>query len=164
LFSACGNLATATGSPVEQGETQVPQTGTLAALKELFKVRRTVTASTILTPADIGRTIMVNNTGAPAIVITLPVIPGIPPSAAGVNDGVAALGEGAAICIVQCAAGAGGVSIVLPVPVRPPAAAADTFNVAQAGPVALGGINQWAIFVSDGSPTNPGDWMVIRGP
>lgn len=141
----------------------MPQTGTLAALKELFKVRRTVTGATTLTPADIGRTIMVNNTGAPAVVITLPVIPGIPPSASGVNDGTSALGEGAAICVVQCAAGAGGVSIVLPVPARPAGAVADTFNVAQAGPVALGGINQWAIFVSDGAGTNPGDWLVIRG-
>lgn len=142
----------------------MPQTGTLAALKELFKVRRTVTGATILTPADIGRTIMVNNTGAPQVVITLPVIPGIPPSAAGVNDGVAALGEGAAICVIQCAAGAGGVRVAFPVPVRPAGAVADTRNVGQAGPVDLTGINQWAIFVSDGTPTNPGDWMVIQGP
>lgn len=139
----------------------MPQSGTLAALKELFKARRTVTGDTVLTPADIGRTILVNTPGPGPTTITMPVIPGIPPSAVGVNDGVSALGEGAAICVVQ--AGLGPVNVVFPVPVRPPAAAADTFNVGQAGPVALAAQNQWSILVSDGSPTNPGDWLVIRG-
>jgi hypothetical protein len=148
----------------------MPQSGTLAALKELFKARRTVTGAGpfTLTPADIGRTILVDNDGGGgAVTVNMPVIPGIPPSAVGVNDGISALGNGAAICIVAVGAGAGDVEIEFPVPIRPaapPAAAvSDTFNVGQAGPVTLPGRNDWAILVSDGLKTNPGDWLVIQG-
>ena len=143
----------------------MPQTGTLAALKELFKSRRTVTGAGpfFLTPADIGRTILVGNVGAGPFVVNMPVIPGIPPSAPGVNDGVVAMGNGAAICIIFAGVGPGDVEITFPAPVRPPGAVVDTFNVGQAGPVTLTARNQWAILVSDGVATNPGDWLVIRG-
>lgn len=143
----------------------MPQTGTLAALKELFKARRTVTGAGPfnLTPADIGLTIMVNNVGPGPFIVNLPVIPGIPPTLPTANDGVSRMGNGAAICIVAAGAGPGQVDITFPVPVRPVGAVADTFNAGQAGPVSLTAQNQWAIFVSDGALTNPGDWLVIRG-
>lgn len=137
----------------------MPQPGTLAALKELFKARRTVTVATVLTPADIGRSVFVN--AAAPVNITMPVIPGIPPTVPTANDGVSALGEGAAFCIINATANA--VSIVFPTPIRPPAAADDTYNIGQAGPVVLAGQNNWAILVSDGAGTNPGDWLVIQG-
>ena len=148
----------------------MPQQGTLLALKELFKARRTVTGAGpfVLTPADIGRTILVVGDGSPGpFSVVMPVIPGIPPSAAGVNDGISRLGNGAAFCIVNVTAPPAIVDISFPVPIRPanpPAAAvADTFNNGQAGPVALGGPNSWAILVSDGSTANPGDYLVIQG-
>lgn len=137
----------------------MPQTGTLAALKELFKARRTVTGDTVLTPADIGRTILV--AAAAPTTITMPVIPGVPPTTPTANDGTSALGNGAAICILQ--ANANGVTIQFPAPALPVGAVADVKNGGQAGPVTLAGINEWAIFVSDGAPTNPGEWLVLEG-
>ncbi len=80
-----------------------------------------------------------------------------------INDGVVAMGNGAAICIIFAGVGPGDVEITFPAPVRPPGAVVDTFNVGQAGPVTLTARNQWAILVSDGVATNPGDWLVIRG-
>ncbi len=147
----------------------MPQTGTLAALKELFKSRRTATGPGpfIVTPADIGRTILVVGEAGPGpFTVIMPVIPGVPPSALGVNDGIGRLGNGAAFCIINASA-AGSVPITFPVPIRPAnppdPAVADTFNAGQAGPVTLGTQNNWAILVSDGSTTNPGDWLVIQG-
>ena len=143
----------------------MPKQGTLLALKELFKARRTVTGAGPfnLTPADIGRTILVNNVGPGPFVVNMPVIPGIPPSAPNVNDGVSAIGEGGAIAIVFAGAGPGQIDITFPTPIRPPGAADDTFNNGQAGPVSLTSQNDWAILVSDGSGTNPGDWLVLTG-
>lgn len=95
-----------------------------------------------------------------AVVITMPVIPGVPPTSLGANDGENSLGAGGSICIIQV--GTGSVSIVLPVPALPGGAAADTFNT-QAGPIALAVQNEWVLMVSDGGRTNPGNWDVIGG-
>lgn len=137
----------------------MPQTGTLAALKELFKARRTVTVATVLTPADIGRTIFVN--AAAPVIISMPVIPGIPPTAPAANDGTSALGGGAALCIVNASVNA--VTIQFPAPALPVGADADEFNIGQSGPIDLLSQHNWAILVSDGAPTNPGDWLVLLG-
>lgn len=123
----------------------MPLFGTLLALKELFKARRTITVDTALTPADIGRTILVNAGG---VTVTLPRISGD-----GVT-GTSALGEGAAICIVAVA---GTLTIVVPQPVP------DTFNVGDAFPVVLGDANAWCIFASDGGALRPADWLRLCG-
>lgn len=123
----------------------MPQLGTLLALKELFKARRTVTSGpVVLTPADIGYTILVAVPGGAAV--TLPRISGD-----GTN-GVSALGEGAAICIV---------AVIAPVAITVPAVLPDTFNVGQAFPHLLGNPNDWCIFASDGGDTSPADWLAL---
>ncbi len=121
----------------------MPALGTLLALKELFKSRRTVTVGpVVLTPADIGRTILVAVPGGTTV--TLPRISGD-----GIT-GTSALGAGAAICIVA----------ILPVvTVTSPAPTPDTFNVGQAFPDLLGGANDWCIYASDGGATRPSDWI-----
>lgn len=125
----------------------MPLLGTLLALKELFKARRTVTVGpVVLTPADIGRTILVNVGGGTTV--TLPRIPGDG------QTGTSALGEGAAICIVAIAPA---VTINVPAPVP------DTFNVGQAFPVVLADPNAWCIFASDGGAARPADWLRLCG-
>lgn len=124
------------------------QTGTLAALKELFSARRTVTVDTILTPADIGRTILVD-TSAGAVTITLPAITG--DGSAGING----IGSNGQICIVLAEASNG-------LTIASPGATPDTYNGGQAfPPAAFTTLNSFAIFVSDGAATAPGDWLAL---
>lgn len=126
----------------------MPALGTLLALKELFKARRTVTTGpVVLTPADIGKTILVNVAGGTTV--TLPRISGD-----GTN-GVSAIGAGAAICII---------AVQAVVAVAVPAGSPDTFNVGQAFPHNITTQNDWRIFVSDGGPTSPADWIMLAGP
>ncbi len=124
----------------------MPVLGTLLALKELFKSRRTVTGPGPhqLTPADIGRTILVSNPG-PAVV-RLPRIPGDTAS------GTSALGEGAAICIISVD-GSVDIETLAPDP--------DTFNAGQAFLIPLVENGAWCIFASDGGPTRPADWVAL---
>lgn len=126
----------------------MPALGTLLALKELFKARRVVTGAGPhqLTPADIGFTILVSS--IPAAVVRLPRIPG------DTTTSTSALGEGAAICIVN-ADGPGDVSIEALAP------DADTFNNGQAFPLGPLAVNDWCIFASDGGPTRPADWLAL---
>lgn len=126
----------------------MPALGTLLALKELFKARRTVTGvgPHQLTPADIGRSILVNEPGGTTV--RLPRISGDG------NLGVSALGEGAAICVVA-------VQAPVAIEVLPAVPSGDTFNVGQAFPFLLVNANDWCIFASDGSPTRPGDWLAL---
>lgn len=122
----------------------MPTSGSLAALKDLFSAIRTITASTVLTPADQGRLIVVN--GLAPLDVTLPAIGG--DSAAGVNG----LGSGWAVAILRV--GAGDVRIVNTV---------DTFNGGQVfGPISLTGaaVNNWLIATSPGG-TSPGDWSIL---
>jgi hypothetical protein len=125
----------------------MPQVGTLLALKELFNRRRTVTVGpVVLTPADIGTTILCNVAGGTTV--TLPRIAGVAAS------GISALGAGASIAIVV---------VQGPVSVAVPAGSPDTRNIGQAFPVALADPNDWGIFVSDGGAVSPSDWLVILG-
>ena len=125
----------------------MPQAGTLAALKQLFNSgRRSVAANTILTPADIGRLILVD-TGGGDVLITLPAITG----SAGVNG----VGEGGAIGVIvvdganTCNIGSQG-------------GTPDTFNGGTAfAPLALGATNDFALFISDGAAAAPGDWAAV---
>ena len=137
----------------------MPAPGTLGAQKTLFSALQTVIGTTTLTSADIGRTILVDVGGAE--VLNMPPIPGVPPSSAGAGDGESAVGAGATFLVILV--GAGSVAITFPVPARPGGAVADTFNGSQAGPINLTVQNEWAILVSNGAPTTPGDWAVLRG-
>ena len=125
----------------------MPQTGTLAALKLLFASgRRAVAADTILTPADIGRLIVVD-TGGADVDITLPAITG----SAGVNG----IGEGGAIGIIVTD-GANSCNV------QSQGGTPDTFNGGQAfAPLVLGATNDFALFFSDGAGTAPGDWAAV---
>ena len=124
----------------------MPALGTLLALKELFKSRRTVTGPgpVILTPADIGRTILVAVPGGTTV--TLPRISGDE------ITGTSALGEGAAICIIA-------IIPLAPVSITSPAPTPDTFNGGQPFPDVLVGVNDWCIYASDGGATRPSDWI-----
>ncbi len=127
----------------------MPQLGTLLALKELFKARRTVTGPGPhqLTPADIGFTILVDS--GPLATVRLPRIPGDG------NTNTSALGEGAAICVISVN-GAVSVETLTPDP--------DTFNLGQAFPISLADNGNWCIFASDGGDNRPADWLALCGP
>lgn len=128
----------------EQGK--MAQTGTLAALKELFSARRTVDADTVLTPADIGRTILVDATAG--VTITLPAITG--DAGAGING----IGNNGQIAIVVAVAGA--------LVITSPGGTPDTFNDGQAFDITtLITQNSFGIFVSNGAAVAPGDWLAL---
>lgn len=125
----------------------MPAPGTLAALKDLFSASRIVTADEQLTPADIGRLILVDTTGGD-VALTLPVLNGD----AGANAN--ALGAGAAMAFVRIDGGANDFTIISPI--------GDTYNGGQAfpvGPASLAAQNTWLIAVAPGPPGT--DWSLL---
>lgn len=140
----------------------MPQHGTLLARKPLFSSREVITAPTVLTQADVGRTFLVD-LSAPGE-ITLPVIAGVPPSDPDLNDGSAGVGNGGTILIIKV--GGSTITVTFPVPARPidplVAAVRDTFNDGNTSAVTLVTDNEWVLLVSDGVKANPADWALIR--
>lgn len=124
----------------------MPLNNTLTALKSIFSAFRTLTSvaagsTFLLTPADIGRLIIVDTDPAVAnpTVVTLPRIAG------DATTGVNGIGAGGTIAILRVGSNAGELRVNSPTP-NP-----DTFNGGTAfAPLVLAAQNAWLIAVSPG--------------